>query len=192
MQDAPEIISNKVTQICQQAIDSFSNSLQNPRQIISYIDCNTLDTNYLNNNIRDAPLFLKMFDELTKNDPPFVYWFEILHGPDSQTIHQRISKYKETSVRGVPALRKLKEYNSRILYVGKSTVGFWGRLITHLGYLSGKGTTQGLQLDHWTKDLCLELQLNILRFPPAMADYLSIVEYALAKELQPIIGKHRR
>lgn len=193
MNNAPPNIKKQIAQLCDQVIGSFEYILKNPKEILSYtIDCSLLHPKFLEQDVRHSTEFSNMFNELIANDAPCVYWFEILNGPSTATIHQRISTYKETAVRVVPALKPLNDSSSKILYVGKSTVGFWGRLITHMGYLSGKATSQGLQLDYWAKDLRLELRVNILQFPEAMADYLSIVEFALAKNLQPIIGKHKR
>ncbi len=39
-----------------------------------------------------------------------------------------------------------------------------GKLITHLGYLKGKGQTQGLQLDSWSRHISLKLRLHIIEF----------------------------
>jgi len=193
MHNASLDIPKFVRDISHHVIDSFNHTLGNPKDVITYsINCRDLEPKFLEWDIRGSAPFSSMFKELADNDAPCVYWFEVLNGPDNAAIHSCFNEYKKSSIRGVPALKDLNGNNSRILYVGKSTAGFWGRLITHMGYLAGNGTTQGLQLDYWAKSLCLELQLNILQFPNAMADYLSIVEYALAKKLQPIIGKHRR
>ena len=89
-----------------------------------------------------------------------------------------------------PAIKTTIDYDSRTLYVGKVKGSFWGRLIQHLGFFK-VNATQGLQLYYWAKDLSLKLRVNIYVFDNNMADIMPIVEYAFAKRLKPLVGKHK-
>jgi len=49
--------------------------------------------------------------------------------------------------------------------------------------------TQGLQLFHWAKELCLTLRVNVIEFDADMADVMPIIEYAFAKHQKLLVGK---
>lgn len=186
-------LSSLLVNTCSKAIASFQATANEEKKVHSLeIDCRDLDKRFHSNDIRDAKEFKEIFDTLKSITNPVLYWFEIISETSHQEIVERISKYKrEGGTRATPAMRKKINGASRILYVGKVKNTFWGRLITHLGYLKGTGQTQGLQLDCWAKDICLKLRLNVIEFDKSMADYMTVVENAFAKELKPIIGKHK-
>lgn len=87
-------------------------------------------------------------------------------------------------------MKKNINLNSKTLYVGKVKGSFWGRLITHLGFYK-VNATQGLQLYYWAKHLSLDLKVHIMEFDNNMADTMPIIEYAFAKQLKPLAGRHK-
>jgi hypothetical protein len=186
-------LSSLLADTCSNAIASFKVAANGEKKQHSFeIDCRDLDKSFHSNDIRDSKEFKEIFDTLNPITKPVLYWFEIISDTSHQEIVESILKYKkEDGTRATPAMKKNTDDTSRTLYVGKVKSFFWGRLITHLGYLKGTGQTQGLQLDCWAKDICLKQRLNVIEFDKSMADYMTVVEYAFAKELKPIIGKHK-
>lgn len=154
------------------------------------INCGDLDDfNY--NDIRQSDKFKSIFDQLKDACGPTLYWFEIISDTTSRDIINALSEYKVSlDSKATPALRSKINYESRTLYVGKVKGSFWGRLITHLGFLK-VNQTQGLQLFYWAKSLSLELKVHLLEFDDNMADIIPIIEYAFAKHLKPLAGKHK-
>ena len=125
---------------------------------------------------------------------PCLYWYRIISDNTSIEIINSFKLYSdyETRERSVPALNSDNsiDHKSRVLYVGKVKGGIYGRVIQHLGCFSS-ARTQGLQLYYWAKKIGLKLELNVFEFDTKMADILPIVEFAVAKELHPLIGKHK-
>lgn len=148
---------------------------------------------YFTNDIRKSDELKDIFDELKQIKNPVLYWFEI----DDSTINaEKIrSLYNEhrtkKSNRAISSFKKEYDRNSKTLYVGKVKSGFWGRIITHLGY-STSTKTAGLQLFHWfnTSEELSELKLNYIIFEREMEDLISILELDLARELKPILGRY--
>jgi hypothetical protein len=153
------------------------------------IDCSNLD-NYLNNDIRKSERFADLFKKLKSINGPTLYWIEIISQTEGERIIYAINKFKDAELRTTPALKTGIDYNSRILYVGKVKGVFWGRLIQHLGFFTNP-QTQGLQIYHWAKDLSLTVRFNLIELAPGMADLMAVIEYAFAKRLKPLTGKHK-
>lgn len=154
------------------------------------INCSDLDDfNYVD--IRQSDKFKPIFDQLNSASGPSLYWFEIVSEIDTQKVIKALYDYKASEgPKATPALKSSINYNSKVMYVGKVKGAFWGRLIQHLGFFK-VNATQGLQLFYWAKDLSIELKVNVLVFDNNMADIMPIIEYAFAKKLQPLIGKHK-
>jgi hypothetical protein len=154
------------------------------------IDCQSLeDYNYAD--IRDSERFKEIFSQLKAVTGPVLYWFEIGSDFSTQDIISEFNKYIDSGdCKTLPALKKTINYDTNALYVGKVKGKFWGRLIQHLGYYKVKAT-QGLQLYCWTRNLPLKMKVHVYEFENNMAELMPIVENALAKELKPLIGKHR-
>ena len=160
------------------------------KELSFIIDCSDLD-DYNYADIRDADKFKPIFDQLKNASGPTLYWIEIVSDTDTKKVIEALNIYKASeNPKATPALKSTINYDSRTLYVGKVKGTFWGRLIQHLGFFK-VNATQGLQLFYWTKELSLTLKVNILEFDNNMADIMPIVEYAFAKRLQPLIGKHK-
>jgi hypothetical protein len=160
------------------------------RELTYSINCTDLE-DYNLIDIRLSERFKPMFDELKEVTGPCLYWFELVSDTNATEIVSALNGYKVgIRPKATPALKSNINYSSKILYVGKVKRTFWGRLIQHLGFFK-VGATQGLQLFYWGKELNLELKLNIIEFEENMIDVMPIIEYAFAKKLQPLIGKHQ-
>lgn len=157
-----------------------------------------IDSTYFNdcffyNDIRKSEQLKDVFDELKQIKNPVLYWFEI---DDTQINAEAVRKlYIEHLAkkhnRAISSHKKDFDKNSKTLYVGKVKTGFWGRVITHLGYHTSTQTA-GLQLYHWYKihEGLPPLRLNYLVFERAMEDLITVLELDLARELKPILGKY--
>ncbi|MFP9097785.1 hypothetical protein ACLI09_01920 [Flavobacterium sp. RHBU_24] len=161
-----------------------------PKQQYQFdIDCFEMkDYNYVNV-LKDSD-FSQLFDAVANISGPCLYYFTIESDHDADEIISRIQAYKNTpGAKSVPAIKK-KFPRTKVLYVGKVKKALWGRLVQHLGYYK-VSRTQGLQLFYWTQGTNVKLKMSVLEFEHEMADYMSVLETKLAKELQPIVGKHR-
>lgn len=158
------------------------------------IDCSKLKE-FLNEDIRDSNDFREIFKKLHVIKGPCVYWYQVM-APDitAKEIFSSFILYKNNSDRNraVPAINTESsiDFNSRYLYVGKAKRDFYGRVMQHLG-CHKYARNQGLQLYYWAKELNLQLELFVIEFDPSMEDLLPVIELAVAKELKPIIGKHK-
>jgi hypothetical protein len=158
------------------------------RELSYPLQCGSLE-DFNHSDIRLAPVYEKMFDELKEADGPVLYWFEIAENTDKKIVIEALQAYKLRNEKNTPALRAKIDYNTTTLYVGKVKTGVWGRVIQHLGFYA-VSQTQGLQLYHWAKEQELCLTLHVLEFEKGMEDILPIFEYSFAKKLKPLIGKH--
>lgn len=136
---------------------------------------------------------LHSFDdsEIEINSCPAVYAFELCNENDrDRVLGAFIETKKITTDRKLPALKKKPPY-SKYLYVGKVEKEVGGRIVTHLGYYQSNGN-HGLQLAYWARELKpkVKVNLHVFRFIEEFRPYVSAMEVILAKELNPIIGKH--
>lgn len=158
-----------------------------------------IDSTYFNecffyNDIRKSEQLKDVFDELKQIKNPVLYWFEI---DDTQINAEAVRKLyiehlAKKSNRAISSFKKkLPDSNTKTLYVGKVKTGFWGRLITHLGYHKSTQTAS-LQLYHWYKvnEGLPSLKLNYIVYEREMEDLISVLELDLARELKPILGKY--
>jgi len=157
------------------------------------IDCSKLKE-FLKEDIRYSEEFKELFEKLMPIKAPCLYWYRVISENTSVEIVKSFKEYKNhiERDRNVPALNSDKsiDHKSKVLYVGKVKGGIYGRVIQHLGcHITAR--TQGLQLYYWAKKIGLKLELNVLEFDNKMADILPIVEFTVAKELHPLIGKHK-
>lgn len=160
--------------------------------------------------IRKFGEFLKTFNSLNIKTNDCLYWFSVSQIADSQRLKNEIEKCRESlkqqqDKRVVPV--RNDNIDSNVLYVGVRQGGcrkytlinrkrvpdvlsnIAGRIIQHLGYYK-KGSTQGLQLVHWTKGLDIQVTLNVIEFKDLPKDYLYIIEKLYALKLKPVLGKH--
>lgn len=153
------------------------------------IDCELLE-DYNDNDITKSEKYYQLFKDLRQLSGPCLYYFTIISEHSTQDLVNSIVEYSITeNSKSTPAIKK-NIPESKILYVGKVKRYFWGRVIQHLGFYSTP-RTQGLQLYYWTRANKLKLKLTVLEFESDMSDLLTILEIELAKQLKPIIGKHR-
>jgi hypothetical protein len=183
---------NSIIKICDDLLRPLENVIKNGVRSynIETLDCADLrDFNYVD--IRKSEEFRELFDRLNKITGSVVYWFEIISKNTTSEIINALNIYKSNrSSKSVPAIKNKVPENSKILYVGKVKRVFWGRLIQHLGYYK-VNQTQGLQLYYWAQNISIKLNVHIVEFEPEMQDLMSVIEYRLANELNPIIGKHK-
>jgi hypothetical protein len=153
------------------------------------LECFLLD-DYNAIDIRESDKFKKLFIDLKKITGPVLYYWEVTSNHSSSEIVNKIKEYGLTeNSKSIPAI-KSKYHDTRILYVGKVKKHIWGRFVQHLGFYKVRGT-QGLQLYYWAKQLSLNLTITVLEFEPEMINLMDVLEKEMAKELMPILGKHR-
>jgi hypothetical protein len=134
--------------------------------------------------------FFSIFDKY--NSLPCLYVYEIMSHHSNDDI---IEAYKKASVkhneRSFSAVKSKYNPETRILYVGKVQKDIGARQIVHFG-LYKQPKTGGLQMLYWAKELQLKLRIHVYAFEDLnMRDYLVPFENRLARELQPLIGKHK-
>ncbi|KVV16426.1 hypothetical protein [Flavobacterium sp. TAB 87] len=155
--------------------------------------------------LNKTPLHQRL-DELFLNDKesPFIYWFELKNENKKKVILDAIKTYSELAGNNVtvnseksdlkyyktPAIKKIIS-DSNILYVGKVNRDFIGRLQPHLGFYVASTNTSGLQLRYWAKKLEIDIEIHYVKLPKILVGLTGQLERELAKELKPIIGKHR-
>jgi hypothetical protein len=145
--------------------------------------------------IRTSTEHKLLFDELKDIKRPVLYWFEF-KTVDNKKIRARYELYRadikenRKDYRNTSSHKTHFEPNTTTLYVGKVETGFWGRLITHLGYaLSEK--TAGMQLCHWYDlEAFGDLTLHYITFDSGMKYLVATIEKELAKELKPLLGRY--
>ena len=132
---------------------------------------------------------LDLIEKTGKVKGPTLYWFEIVSKIENEVIINSLRKYsREKDAKKTPVESKKSNDKSKILYVGKVKENFTRRFKQHLGEYPAK-TTQGLQLQHWAKEI--DLRLNYFEFDENMKDLLAVFEIELANQLKPILGIHK-
>jgi hypothetical protein len=161
----------------------------------------TLDENFFHKKFMNEVNISEVITEfraLKGVKKPVLYWFELASSNNNEAIRNAFIKgYREpikkdlkTPYRNTSSYKKKYETKSTTLYVGKVEIGFWGRLVTHLG-CSQSPKTAGMQLFHWYKpEIFGYLKLNYIVFEENMKHLIVILEKQLAKELEPLIGKY--
>lgn len=195
----------KINQIVSEKIEKASELFNQKNELYKHIFIKDIDCSLLpetNTDGKELPEEIKrnifshlhQFDqtEIEVNKCPAVYIFELCNEQDRERVIKAFEKVKDQKEinRSFPALRN-KIPQSKYLYVGKVEREVGGRIVTHLGYYQSN-YNHGLQLAYWAKELNppLKLNLHVLRFKEDFRDYIAAMEVIMAKELQPIIGKH--
>jgi hypothetical protein len=178
--------------------EAFELILQNEAHLYrTEIDCSKLAEPKYEMRFAEYDIQLQRIKEdLKEYNNPCLYWFSTETTEKASDLIEQLNLYradKYTIKRKVPV--KNNNCNSTIIYVGKSTAGkrkidnqtkITGRIATHFGY-SKHASTQGLQLQYWTKE---KITVNILELPSELSDYLEVLEKLLAKKLSPLCGRH--
>ncbi len=184
-------MNNQIKEIAKNAMFPLQNvSINGAKKIKEfYFNCSELeDFNHVD--ITKSEKYFKIFDDIKEMAGPCTYFFEIQTNHLTAEIISSIRKYSESeNSKSIPAIKKTPP-ESKVLYVGKVKRHFWGRFIQHLGFYK-VNRTQGLQLFYWAKELGVELKLTILEFEPEMTNLMEVIENDLAKQLKPILGKHK-
>lgn len=139
-----------------------------------------------------------------------MYWFELESNKKAEELNNLLNDYRQKkdkilNYKTVPATNKNKDSN--ILYVGirqgggskdkkdkegNITLGVTnivGRINQHLGYYH-VASTQGLQLYEYAKGLDFNITIKVIEFVGLDTKYLNIIEKLVAKELEPLSGRH--
>ncbi|MCD6013886.1 MAG: hypothetical protein K0Q79_3748 [Flavipsychrobacter sp.] len=182
----------KYTDYLQKTMNQISSESFNERFSVE-LDCSSLPLIGQEIDCRYHETTAHFFEPILKVNNPILYWFEIVSDHRSRNIYDILVRLKQNNTlgRNLPAYKKtFRNWDSNILYVGKVKKGFVGRLTVHLGYYTNKHT-QGLQLCHWAQNEKLKLRLHYVKFPYDLIDLIGLYENALAKELHPLLGKHK-
>ena len=199
-------------QVLKKSLNQLIEDLNNLNETSFIYDSFTFNSNDLptpgqEGNIWYHELYKDLFSYLEVNKKyPFIYWFEIKNDIDCIQIRTMVDEYafklREEISKGVhkdnrnfysvPAITKhIKDINSKVLYVGKVKKNLRGRLVPHLGYHHKSLSMQGLQLARWANEVSLELEFHDIQLPIELEGLASLLEFELAGELKPILGKHR-
>lgn len=191
-------MKEKLTSYIKETIDILQEArklLSNTEQKTILLDKKIFDSKFLKD--EDISKFDKLLDvRYIKN--PVLYWFEHSNPKNNDEIRSEFINYRDPLVKDFknPKYRYTSGYKttyskeSKILYVGKVEKGFWGRLVTHLGYSKFKPTA-GMQLYHWYKpNLFGDVKLHYIEFDNDMKHLIIILEKQLQEELKPLIGKY--
>ena len=128
-----------------------------------------------------------------------IYWFETEKVESCNNLQKLLNDQREMLIskkRTVPV--KNVNTDSNVLYVGVRRGGqtkkhemshLAGRIKTHLGYYD-IGSTQGLQLAYWARNIDCQVNLKVVQFEGLSNEYLNTVEKILAFKLKPLCGKH--
>ncbi len=149
--------------------------------------------------IRKEKVFDEIYKHLDQKLNSCIYWFEVENIEDGNKLQKLLDDQRielSNNFRTVPV--KNQNINSKVLYVGIRRGGLIkkynmshisGRISIHLGYYI-KGSTQGLQLAHWAKNVDCKVNLKVIQFEELPNEYLNTLEKILAFKLKPLCGKH--
>ena len=118
---------------------------------------------------------------------PAIYFFEIKSDQTNDLIVNTLKSFKAKKERSCPKIHKNLNHDSKYLYCGSKKEGLHGRFIQHLGF--GSQNTFALQLNHWAKEMSLELEFHYAWLDKTQKDYTELVESALASKIKPLVGK---
>ena len=184
-----ENIKNLIKITCSDTLNALDN-LKKKDLNIEHIDINCKDLKEECLSVYKGNVFHEEYSHLDTITGPVLYWFNIINEIPTHKIVENFKLYSNKKARATPALKKTIDQNTKCLYVGKVKKSFSSRIFQHLGYYTVE-RTQGLQLMHWTKTIDLQLCLNYIQFASELEDLMTLFENHLAKELKPIIGKHK-
>ncbi len=180
-------------------IEESVNQLQNSKLITNNIKSIVIDNTYFDSKYiekEDITNSTNDFIKLKDNKNPTLYWYELESSKNNIAIRKDFENYREetkrhnANYRNTSSFKKSICQESNVLYVGKVEKGFWGRLVTHLGY-NKSVKTAGMQLFHWyDPNVHGNIKLNYIEFSPEMKHLIIILEKKLAKELKPLIGRY--
>jgi hypothetical protein len=155
------------------------------------------ELNDFQTNIRTE--FNQIFDRLDEKLNSCLYWFEVEENNQCSNLQTLLNESREVlqaNSRTVPV--KNTNIDTNVMYVGIRRGGqrkrdklsnISGRIAIHLGYYV-KGSTQGLQLVHWAKNIDCKVNLKVVQFNDLPNEYLNSIEKIVAHKLRPMCGIH--
>lgn len=182
-----------------QKFDLLAQEVINEAETYGFNIKNLPHVNDYQTDIRSDLNFSQMFTELNKKICSCLYWFEVETLGKCSDLRDLLDQNREllkSNARTVPA--RNNNNDSNILYVGIRRGGIRkrdqltniaGRIAIHMGYYV-KGSTQGLQLIHWSNNLDCKINLKVVEFENLPNDYLNTIEKIVAYKLKPLCGKH--
>lgn len=196
-------MKEKLNKIIEESIlilkKSQSNGIESQKIII---DKSFFNHKYCNKqDITKCETHFTLFEELKSIKKPVLYWFNFEYSEErNYTICNKYREYRDKikhdyinkQYRNTAAFKTTFNPESKTIYVGKVESGFWGRLVTHLGYNTNPRTA-GMQLHHWyfeEFESFGNLTLNYVVFDNEMKHLITVLEKKLALELRPLIGKY--
>ncbi|SHK63462.1 hypothetical protein SAMN04488007_3460 [Maribacter aquivivus] len=152
------------------------------------------------NVIPEMRYFFKGLDNIKHNS---LYYFELKDIKTAHKLKEKLDNYRKSidkssnEYRVVPTMNQYDNAQSKVFYLGvrqgapnkSGLTHIVGRINQHLGYYKN-GSTQGLQLYHYTKGLDFEITLKVYEFQNLNSDYLNVIEKKMAKILNPLCGRH--
>lgn len=184
-------MEDKINSIFLKLRDTLVNNINKFEDVVSLNVGKTFyNEKYFTEDIRKSYEHRLLFEKLQSINKPVLYWFTF-HNEQCSKIRSTYENYKNNKpIRNSASYKSNFNSNSNTLYVGKVKTGFWGRLITHLGY-SQNPKTAGLQLFHWYDcESFSNLTLNYIVFEKEMENLITVLEMELSRELKPILGKY--
>lgn len=181
---------DSIKRFCHVLSNSLENTIKADLQVKSLeIDCKNLPDSCGKRaeNFGQLEPFFTTLSGINKT--PVLYWFEVISENTTIDVYNSHKQYKDLKKKATPAIKKSYSNTSKVLYVGKVKSNMRGRFYVHLGYYHNPNT-QGLQLYHWAKQIGLKVRLNYIPFSQDMALLMQVIESNLARELQPILGRH--
>ncbi len=196
-------MKEKINEIIEESITILKKSLSgNVEAKKILIDKSFFDDRYCDKqDITKCDLHTNLFKELKSIRKPVLYWFNFEYSVErNYTIGNKYRDYRDKikhdyinkQYRNTAAFKTTFNPGSKTIYVGKVETGFWGRLVTHLGYNTNPRTA-GMQLHHWyfeEFESFGNLTLNYVVFDNEMKHLITVLEKKLALELRPLIGKY--
>lgn len=179
--------------------DKLAQEVINEAEIFTFNLKDLPDINNYDTNIRTNINFTNIFIALDKKLNNCIYWFETKTNDHCNNLQIILNENRESlgiNLRTIPV--RNNNTNTNVLYVGIRRGGqrkkdklsnISGRIAIHLGYYH-KGSTQGLQLIHWAKNIDCEITLKVVEFEDLPNDYLNTIEKIIAYKLKPMCGKH--
>lgn len=175
------------------------NKVETGKIITEEIDGRFFNDCYLSDvNITTCQEHKDFFVKLINIKQPVLYWFSFKDSVNRDSIRKKYEDYSiplkkdygNPKYRNTSALKKDYSKGEKTLYVGKVKSGFWGRIVTHLGY-NKSIRTAGMQLNHWyNSSLFGNLTLNYIILDNEMANLITVLEIEVAQQLKPIIGTY--
>ena len=185
--------------ILKEKFDKLAQEIINEAESFTFNIKDLPEINNYQTNIRKESNFTEIFIRLDQKLNSCIYWFETENNNDCKDLQKLLNDNREkliTNLRTVPV--KNCNTNTNILYVGIRRGGqrkkdklsnISGRICIHLGYYH-KGSTQGLQLIHWAKNINCKINLKVVEFEDLPNEYLNTIEKIIAFKLKPMCGKH--